>query len=137
MILKKCSIFKIGTFNVYGNMYCGDEGKPKQKPRFEASGNGRNKNMDIVVSNATMEESVLSKLDELMEGKSNKDAANVIQAAILAGAIIRPSYSQFCNRYGLDVISKALYNRYVGLDKKAFLEAELTAYTTVFSQMNS
>lgn len=99
-----------------------------------ASGDARNCNMDIVVTNLQLNDKVLGLLDTLMEGKMKKDAAAVIQAAILTGAILRPSYSQFCSRYGSGIISKSLYNRYVGADKSAFIEAELRPYISLFSE---
>lgn len=71
----------------------------------------------IVVTNKELESKVLELLDKLMAGKRNKDAAAVVQAALLAGAIMRPTHKQFVGRYGA-VICSTLYNRYVGLDKK-------------------
>lgn len=91
----------------------------------------------IVVSNVALEVQVLELLDKLMEGKTNKDAAIIIQAALLACAILRPSYRQFCNRYGEAIISKTLYNRYVGISKRVFLEADLEPIIAKFKSLGT
>lgn len=77
----------------------------------------KGKVVGIVVTNKTFEVKVLSLLDELMAGKTNKDAATIIQGALSAAAIIKPTFLQFCNRYGTKVISERLFYKYIGLDK--------------------
>lgn len=89
----------------------------------------------IVVTNKELESKVLELLDKLMEGKKNKGAATVIQAALLAGAIIRPTHGQFCSRYGDNIISETLYNRYVGLNKKSLVTENLEPIMEMFKKI--
>lgn len=99
----------------------------KTSPRKSVSG--------IVVTNQQYESTVLAALDSLMKGKSNKDAANVIQAAILAGVILKPTYSQFCSRYGNNVIGKTMYGRYVGVDKVTLQKEDLKPLIAEFRKI--
>lgn len=99
----------------------------KTSPRKSVSG--------IVVTNQQYESTVLAALDSLMKGKSNKDAANVIQAAILAGVIFKPTYSQFCSRYGNNVIGKTMYGRYVGADKVTLQKEDLKPLIAEFRKI--
>lgn len=94
------------------------------------------KSAGIVVTNKQYEDKVLGLLDTLMEGKTKKDAASVIQAAILAGVILKPTYRQFCYRYGMEVIGKTMYGRYIGTDKETLLKVDMDPIIAEFVKIN-
>lgn len=91
----------------------------------------------IVVTNKQIEDKVLELLDRLMVGKTNKDAATIINGALSAGAILKPTYGEFCARYGVDILSEKLFYKYVGLDKMAITKEEFEPIKAMFLNLLS
>lgn len=163
MVFKNCKIGNIGNIgsigkivNVDGNNYCDDNVKSEHQPvpqstetaeltetrtvkvtRSASNGNAGNKNNGIVVTNSQFEDKVLELLDTLMAGKTNKDAATIINGALSAGAILKPTHGEFCVRYGVDILSEKLFYKYVGLDKMAITKEEIEPIKDMFKKLLS
>lgn len=105
--------------------------------RPASNGNAGNKNNGIVVTNSQFEDKVLELLDTLMAGKTNKDAATIINGALAAGAILKPTHGEFCVRYGVDILSEKLFYKYVGLDKMAITKEEIEPIKDMFKNLLS
>lgn len=105
--------------------------------RPASNGNAGNKNNGIVVTNSQFEEKVLELLDTLMAGKTNKDAATIINGALSAGAILKPTHGEFCARYGVDILGEKLFYKYVGLDKMAITKVEIEPIKEMFKKLLS
>lgn len=89
----------------------------------------------IVVADASIADIILDKLDSLIKGKTNKDAATIVNGALAAGAILKPTYTEFSSRYGNGVMSSKTFYKFVGLDKLAITKEEIEPIRLIFEQL--
>lgn len=71
------------------------------------------------------EEDCIAILHRLLEGRSGREAAIYVQAAVSSGRMVRMNHTKFCEVFGEDVIKKSMYNDCVGKGKHGLTDNEV------------
>lgn len=86
-------------------------------------------------SNIVLSQKKYNKLKELLVGKSGRNAAIIIQASLICGAISFPKYEDFEKAFGANILGRTMYYEYIGYNKKKFTQEELDPIIDIFNKI--